>query len=1053
MHRAILYFLLIMMLLFGSSQKPEGAGQRLLREAQVRFDSAQYTTALQLGQEALEHSPAGETDAGECLLLLGDVFLETGEWEAARQQFQAALDIFTRKRGADDRQTADALNRLGEYHNRKNEFSLAETYFKKALHIRESALGPVHEKVADSYNNLGNCAVGKGQYAVGAVLHQKALDIRRQVLPPGHPDLATSFNNLGNCAYLSGNYPESLTFFEQALLIRSNQFGNQHPKTAQVLNNLGNACAALGRTHEAIQYYRQALEIRRKHFGDRHPTVAGVLENIANLYFDQGDYLAALDFFRQAHAVQRAVQGETSASAASLWHSIGLCYQFEGDFDRALEHHLTAAPVLEATFGGAHPAVGSLFNNLGNCYAGKNDFTRALSAYGRALQVFLAVKPSPVAEIALVYNNLGDANLENGLPGEALAFFEKAIKTNGPQAIYLKNKSLALIQLQRWPEASALMALAIKNSPATDAMAATEMLDAWGTMLCKRGLQTNDSALLRQSIGVFEQSRRQADSMQAQLGSAGSRQRWLEMQFPAHASALEACYALWQKTGEKALLEQAFALAERNKSIQLLDQLRKEQAEQVAGIPDSLLEQERRWQEALNLREKVLLTYRQAENTAEARAAESAVATARQALAALRQSFEKDYPGYYRLRYGRQTAGSVMVQQQLLRKDQAMLEYFVADSAVFVFVITAADFRCLRLARHFSLDTWVSTMRGSLQGYPTAAAAAANSLAKAYTESAQQLYEAIFAPVERAVSLPKNLVIVPDGTLAYLPFECLLRTRPADENQFKSHAYLLRDYCIGYAYSASQQWALQQTLTPDLPENLLAVAPVYENHHFGLGPLLNNRAEAKSMHDMLGGKLLDGAAATMPAFLAEAGKYRILLLSMHGKASSTVGDMSYVAFSTGAHTTENPFLYARDLYARPIPAELVVLSACETSVGSYRFGQGVISLAKGFFQAGARSVAATLWSVDDAKNAELMRLFFHEIKNGLPKDEALQRAKLAYLALHPNDEANPVYWAAVTVYGDMRPVDLAGGWWGLLLLAALVLVAGYLGYRYKRSLS
>jgi CHAT domain-containing protein len=173
---------------------------------------------------------------------------------------------------------------------------------------------------------------------------------------------------------------------------------------------------------------------------------------------------------------------------------------------------------------------------------------------------------------------------------------------------------------------------------------------------------------------------------------------------------------------------------------------------------------------------------------------------------------------------------------------------------------------------------------------------------------------------------------------------------------------------------------------------------------------------------------------------------------MHGKASSTVGDMSYVAFSTGADTTENPFLYARDLYARPIPAEMVVLSACETSVGSYRFGQGVISLAKGFFQAGARSVAATLWSVDDAKNAELMRLFFREIKNGLAKDEALQRAKVTYLETHPHDEANPVYWAAVTVYGDMRPVELAGLCWGWLWLVAGVLLAGYLVYHFKRRL-
>jgi hypothetical protein len=111
-----------------------------------------------------------------------------------------------------------------------------------------------------------------------------------------------------------------------------------------------------------------------------------------------------------------------------------------------------------------------------------------------------------------------------------------------------------------------------------------------------------------------------------------------------------------------------------------------------------------------------------------------------------------------------------------------------------------------------------------------------------------------------------------------------------------------------------------------------------------------------------------------------------------------------------------------------------------------------MSLAKGFFQAGARSVAATLWSVNDARNTELMQLFFEQLKNGACKDEALRSAKLNYLQRHPHDEANPVYWAAVTVYGDMRPVRLNGwfGWWVVVGgLGMLVLGWGY--YRGMRK--
>ncbi|MEZ4891548.1 MAG: CHAT domain-containing protein [Saprospiraceae bacterium] len=124
------------------------------------------------------------------------------------------------------------------------------------------------------------------------------------------------------------------------------------------------------------------------------------------------------------------------------------------------------------------------------------------------------------------------------------------------------------------------------------------------------------------------------------------------------------------------------------------------------------------------------------------------------------------------------------------------------------------------------------------------------------------------------------------------------------------------------------------------------------------------------------------------------------------------------------------------------------MSACETSVGSYRFGQGVTSLAKGFFQAGARSVAATLWSVDDAKNAELIQLFFKALKSGIPKDQALRKAKLEFLHNHPQEEVHPVYWAAVGLYGDTAPLDVVSYvYWQVALF---LIIACFLFYYWLR---
>jgi CHAT domain-containing protein len=563
-------------------------------------------------------------------------------------------------------------------------------------------------------------------------------------------------------------------------------------------------------------------------------------------------------------------------------------------------------------------------------------------------------------------------------------------------------------------------------------------------------MRHNDVPMLRKAVTMLESALRFADSLRLQLTAPASRQRWLEKLYPVHTSAIEACFRLWQKTGETAMLESAFLRAEQSRSLQLLENLHKEQAERSAGVPDSLLEQERYWGEQLNRREKNRLSWLGAGAIAEAHAAEAGITEARQILSALVHDIEVKYPDYYRMKYSIRTAGIETVRKELLNDDeQGLVEYFVADSAIFIFIVTADAFQGLRLTYDFPLDNWVSDFRNSIQAYPGASGKAAETLSATYADRAFRIYQTMVAPVQAAVHLPENLIVIPDGALSYVPFEALLSEMPADPQQFKRHHYLLRDYRIQYGYSATQLADLQEQDTQTAPKTLLAVAPDFKNNPYGLKPLQHNRKEAQAVCKMLDGDLLDRQEATMSAFVRDAGEYRILLLSTHGQASSAAGDLSYLAFSTPQDTQSGAFLYVRDLYLQRFPAELVVLSACETSVGEYRLGEGVISLAKGFFHAGARSIVATLWSVDDAKNAKLIRLFFDCLRTGIRKDEALREAKLRFLDEVSQDEAHPVFWAAAVANGDMKGMDLSGpgvGWWWLAG-ALVALGLGIWGWR------
>ena len=1048
MNRILLPAILFLSLLLLSGQQRDSLSNvRLLHEAQTAFDAAEYEQALEKAQFALGQMDEKNADFGNCLLLIGHIFLEKGEYDAAQQQYGLALEAF-QKQGKQPEQTALALNGLGECLSKKSACGQAEPYYRQALRIRQRLFGEMHQSVADSYNNLANCLVQKGQYAAALTLHQKTLGIREKVLPPEHPDLATSHNNLGNCYLLAGNYQEALKHFEPALRIRQKVFGADHPKTAQVLNNLGNCYAAMGLRGEAIRYYQAALDVRRSRFGPGHPSVAAALENIGDLHFDNGDYIAALDAFREAYNIQQNVHPEGGIPVATLRQKMGLCFQYEGNYEEALRLQLDALQVFSDAMGPAHPDMAGLLNNLGNCYNGQKDYARAIEYYKRAEKVYSAIGQSPNPDLALLYNNLGAAWLEMADAGAALEYFRKAEKTlrhtaqdHPDLSLTLKNQALAFEQMGHESAAMAAFEGALRDHETTDPVNKIEVLRDYGAMLCRRGMRDHDAATLQKAVEMLEKALGFADSLRIQLTAPASRQRWLEKLYPVYTSTLEASFRLWQQNDDPAMLEAAFQRAEQSRSLQLLESLHKEKAERMAGVPDSLLKQERLLGEQLNLHEKSRLAWLSAGNAEKARAEASAVAETRTRLSGLVQAIEHNYPDYFRLKYRIRTADVPAIRRQLLADgQQALVEYFLTDSVLFVFILTADTFQGLRIPYDFPLDNWVSDFRNSIQAYPGASGKAAEGLSAVYTDRAFRIFQTIIAPVQKAVQLPENLIIIPDGPLSYLPFEALLCEVPAQPQQFKRHHYLLRDYRIQYGYSATQLLDLQATPGITASQSLLAVAPDFSKSPFKLRHLQHNRKEAKEVCQLLDGDLLDQDKATVAAFLEKAGNYQVLLLSTHGQASSMAGDYSYLAFSASADSTAASFLYVRDLYLQKLPAELVVLSACETSVGEYRLGEGVISLANGFFHAGARSMIATLWSVDDAKNARLITLFFNYLYSGLRKDEALRQAKLKFLDSVSQDEAHPVFWAAAIAHGDMKAMEFPAKYKWLWWVGAIIVV-------------
>ena len=240
------------------------------------------------------------------------------------------------------------------------------------------------------------------------------------------------------------------------------------------------------------------------------------------------------------------------------------------------------------------------------------------------------------------------------------------------------------------------------------------------------------------------------------------------------------------------------------------------------------------------------------------------------------------------------------------------------------------------------------------------------------------------------------MTVIPDGALGYLPFDALLKQQPQEARNFKDFDYLLRYHSISYCYSATLLQEMIDLRYEDTEKKLGAFAPLFPpGNGCDLSTLEFNQTEAQRIGELIEGDLYLAEAANEQTFVEAASNYEILHLATHGEANDEAGAYSYLAFTCLEDSVENELLYAKELYNLRLKAKMVVLSACQTGIGELQKGEGIISLARGFSYAGAKSVVTTLWSINDKNAEQLMTLFYRELTKGVDKDIALQQAKLA----------------------------------------------------------
>ncbi|MFY7669745.1 CHAT domain-containing protein [Tenacibaculum sp. MEBiC06402] len=250
----------------------------------------------------------------------------------------------------------------------------------------------------------------------------------------------------------------------------------------------------------------------------------------------------------------------------------------------------------------------------------------------------------------------------------------------------------------------------------------------------------------------------------------------------------------------------------------------------------------------------------------------------------------------------------------------------------------------------------------------------------------------------------KKITILADHIISFVPFEALIPNAEKFE-------YLVSLNEINYDYSLTFREENSKTKF-NASKNYLGIAPVDFSDR--LISLKNTEKEIELGESYYSGKLLIGEDATASNFKKIASNYKILHLATHANASDTINP--WIAF-------RNSKFKLSQFDSLKTKADLVVLSACNTSLGQIVRGEGVMSLARGFFASGSKTVIPSLWEVNDKSTTSITSKFYESLSNGASKSEALRKAKLSYLVNNKDAEASPYYWASLIIIGDNSTLE------------------------------
>lgn len=893
---------------------------------------------------------------------------------ATAQQFWAAAVNIEQEVIPDSLGLASTLNELGDSARRQDDLDSAEHAYSQALAIREK-LAPDSLGMAESLNNLGNVAIGRGDLARAEQYYKRAFVLRHELAPNSFV-ASESLHKLGDVAIQQGDLVAAEEYYRQALALRR-RLGNLRD-VAGSLNGLGNIARAQGDMAKAERYYRESLGIVET-VAPGSLDEARALNNLGNVAAMEGDLAKAAQYYEQVLVLREKHVPGSLMVAESLGNLGNIALQQE-NLAKAEQYHKESLALKEQQSPNSL-LVADTLNDLGNLSRTQSDWAKAAQYYRQALDLREKLAPNSLA-VAQSLFSLSEVALQEG---------------NRTEAEQRASAAWDLVRQQ---------ATIVTGDEARQAFDISTARYAAQLMRCQLAL--NDT---RSAFATLEQSR--AQSLQQLIADRHLIARLLEDK---------------QESG----YQSAVALRDRRQaSLSMASAAEARARQELAKRTDEHASPERIAQDENNLRSAV----------ADREEAQSAYTQARLKADELWADIRKNAPRAFAPPLAFEQAETIVPQGALF------LAFSVDEDRTYLFLLRAqTNDRPARSLSVYTIDLSRKHLAQLVEKFHNHAARPLWGAAGVML--GRELYAELFpAAVQQEIANSTRLLISPDGPLWDVPFAALVVNRSGWPR------YLSEEKPITYATSLTL-FAQSRNDIPQLDDGLSVRALVvghpafesgvpedagqtagnsstgrgYDGHPARLwtkhapGALPYSRQEAIEVAKLYRTDLLMDRAATEEAVRRQIETADVIHFAAHSLSlplamSSGILLAPPEQMPADGETNNDGVLQAWEIQSQlKLRAELVVLSSCESGRGEVVPQEGLVGLTRALQYAGARSIVASQWKVNDRSTSKLMVAFHRYLRQGLAKDEALRQA-MANVRRHPGT-ARPYYWAAFFLLGD-----------------------------------